>query len=101
MNALLEKAKGNRMLFAFRLSGTHPLCCRGDRVIIEAVEFVIGTLQEVQKTHPYPIAPRHLLTIFDHLGRHWQLSVLDGIGKGSAFSVFHHVPSNVEAGFDV
>eukprot|EP00438_Fugacium_kawagutii_P005187 Skav234124 [mRNA] locus=scaffold753:104425:106917:- [translate_table: standard] len=49
--ALRRKSDGYTLLAA----GTHPLCCKGDNVIIEAVDFVIRTLSEVQKEHPYPI----------------------------------------------
>ena len=38
-------------------AGTHPLCCQGDYVVMEAVDFVIRTLAGVQQQHPYPIAP--------------------------------------------
>ncbi|CAK9105554.1 Putative fucosyltransferase [Durusdinium trenchii] len=48
---LRRKADGYTLIAA----GTHPLCCRGDYVIMEAVDFVTRTLSEVQKRHPYPI----------------------------------------------
>ena len=49
--ALRRKADGYTLIAA----GTHPLCCRGDYVIMEAVDFVIRTLAEVQKKYPYPL----------------------------------------------
>lgn len=52
--ALRRKSDGYTLLAA----GTHPLCCQGDYVVMEAVDFVIRTLSDVQKQHPYPIVSR-------------------------------------------
>ena len=32
------------------LAGTHPLCCQGDYVVMEAVDFVIRTLSDSIQT---------------------------------------------------
>jgi len=50
--AVLRRKSDNYTLIA---SGTHPLCCLGDFVILEAVQFVTNVLHQVQQTHPYPI----------------------------------------------
>ena len=50
--AVLRRKSDNYTLIA---AGTHPLCCLGDFVILEAVQFVTNVLHEVQQTHRYPI----------------------------------------------
>lgn len=49
--ALRRKSDGFQLLAA----GTHPLCCRGDLVTLEAVEFVANRLRQVQQKHPFPV----------------------------------------------
>ena len=81
--ALRRKSDGYTLL----VSGTHPLCCQGDYVVMEAMQFVIQTLAQVQQQHPYPIVLmgdlntgyfqpsqqllRHGRT--DAYGRHWDI----------------------------
>mmetsp|Transcript_3048 Transcript_3048/g.5359 ORF Transcript_3048/g.5359 Transcript_3048/m.5359 type:complete len:365 (+) Transcript_3048:63-1157(+) len=48
---LRRKSDGYTLIAA----GTHPLCCLGDYVILEAVTFVTNMLHSVQKVHGYPI----------------------------------------------
>ena len=48
---LRRKSDGYTLIAA----GTHPLCCLGDFVILEAVQFVTNVLHQVQETHRYPI----------------------------------------------
>ena len=48
---LRRKSDGYTLIAA----GTHPLCCVGDYVILEAVQFVTNVLHKVQQTHMYPI----------------------------------------------
>lgn len=81
--ALRRKADGYTLLAA----GTHPLCCQGDYVVMEAVDFVIRTLSQVQQQHQYPIVlmgdlntgyyqpSQQLLRNgqMEAFGRHWQL----------------------------
>jgi endonuclease/exonuclease/phosphatase family metal-dependent hydrolase len=81
--ALRRKSDGKTII----ASGTHPLCCRGDYVVTEAVDFVIKTLSQVQQQHPYPIVlmgdlntgyfqPSQQLLRQGHVdafGRHWQI----------------------------
>ena len=52
----LQQARAPYPLAVVR-RGTHPLCCQGDYVVMEAVDFVIRTLAQVQNQHHYPIAP--------------------------------------------
>ncbi|CAE7037779.1 unnamed protein product, partial [Symbiodinium sp. KB8] len=81
--ALRRKSDG----YALIASGTHPLCCQGDYVITEAVDFVTKTLSQVQNRHPYPIVlmgdlntgyfqpSQQLLRQgqVEAFGRHWQI----------------------------
>lgn len=81
--ALRRKSDGYTLLAA----GTHPLCCQGDYVVMEAVDFVIRTLAGVQQQHPYPIVlmgdlntgyfqpSQQLLRngYMDAFGRRWQI----------------------------
>ena len=81
--ALRRKSDGYSLI----ASGTHPLCCRGDYVITEAVDFVTKTLSGVQNRHPYPIVlmgdlntgyhqPSQQLLREGHVdafGRRWQI----------------------------
>ncbi|CAE7654118.1 unnamed protein product [Symbiodinium sp. KB8] len=81
--ALRRKSDGYTLI----ASGTHPLCCQGDYVITEAVDFVTKTLSQVQNRHPYPIVlmgdlntgyfqpSQQLLRQgqVEAFGRHWQI----------------------------
>jgi len=81
--ALRRKSDGYTLIAA----GTHPLCCQGDYVVMEAVDFVIRTLSGVQGQHPYPIVlmgdlntgyyqpSQQLLRLgqMDAFGRRWQI----------------------------
>ena len=81
--ALRRKSDGYSLI----ASGTHPLCCQGDYVITEAVDFVTKTLSQVQNRHPYPIVlmgdlntgyfqpSQQLLRQgqVEAFGRHWQI----------------------------
>ncbi|OLQ07856.1 putative fucosyltransferase [Symbiodinium microadriaticum] len=81
--ALRRKSDGYTLI----ASGTHPLCCQGDYVITEAVDFVTKTLSQVQNQHPYPIVlmgdlntgyfqpSQQLLRQgqVEAFGRHWQI----------------------------
>ncbi|CAJ1388450.1 unnamed protein product [Effrenium voratum] len=81
--ALRRKSDGKTLLVA----GTHPLCCRGDYVVIEAMQFVAQTLSQIQQQHPYPIVlmgdlntgyfqPSQQLLRHGHMdafGKHWEI----------------------------
>jgi len=80
---LRRKSDGYTLIAA----GTHPLCCLGDHVILEAVTFVINVLHGVQQKHPYPIVlmgdlntgyyqpSQQLLRLgqVDAFGKHWEI----------------------------
>jgi len=51
--AVLRRKSDGFLLLA---AGTHPLCCQGDFVTLQAVDFVAQNLRRVQERYPYPIA---------------------------------------------